>query len=352
MKNALSLKGKIAVGLAAATLLSSTGVAFANSNAGTQFGVWADARIQAAQNAVGLALGLSKANALNTLQNETNTKKNTAVSEVNTAAQTESNATQAAIQAKLDEHVASLQSAFNSYSSTLGAKFDAFVALQNAATQSSFSQKVAELTGQLTTAITSAQAAGVEKVTEESLLKKSQATSDLIAKINKVKADLQALINAEQNTATTEVNAFLTSQVNGANTALNNTIETLKANAVAAFAVAGQDVEDSAILNFDKVISRLDKETPIKVDVQKLKVIDLGIIDGNRTYKVENTNEFDVVYKWKLTFTNADGVSETKSKEGSAAMGVSYFNTPVLGGVVLIQWQNENGDWVTGSIYN
>jgi len=350
MKNALSLKGKIAAGIAAATLLSSTGVAFASSNAGTQFGVWADAKIQAAQNAVGLALGLSKASALNTLQNETNTKKNAAVGEVNTAAQTESNTTQAAIQAKLDEHVASLQNAFNSYSSTLGAKFDTFVSQQNTATQSSFSQKVAELTGQLTTAITSAQAAGVEKVTEESLLKKSQATTELIAKINKVKADLQALINAEQATATTEVNAFVAQQVTAANTALDNTIATLKANAVAAFAAAGQEVETSAILNFDKVISRIDKETPIKVDVQKLRVIDLGFFDGVRKYRIENTNEFDVVYKWKITGTNIDGVSETLSKDGVAPFGVSYLQVGFFSPSVTIQWQNENGDWMTGAV--
>lgn len=352
MKNALSLKGKIAAGLAAATLLSSTGVAFANSNAGAQFGIWAEGRILAAKNAISGALGTSTSNALSTLQTETNANQSTAVGEVNAAAQTESTTTQEAIQAKLNAHLTSLQSAYDQYAAGLGAQFDAFVSLQNNATQSSFSQKVADLSGQLTTAIKGAQAEGVNKVTEESLLKKSQATSELIAKINKVKGDLQALINAEQTSASTEVNAFLALQVTGANNALDGTIATLKAEAVEAFTAAGQSVEDSAILNFDKVISRLDKETPIRVDVQKLKVIDLGIIDGNRTYKVENTNEFDVVYKWKLTFTNSAGVSETKSKEGSATKGVSYFDTPVLGGIVTIQWQNENGDWVTGTIYN
>lgn len=255
MKKVLTLKGKIAAGVAAVTIVGSTSMAFASTNAGTQFGIWADAKIQAAQNAVVNALGTSKAGALNTLQNETNSKKNTAVSDVNTAAQTESTATQDAIQAKLNEHVASLETAYNTYSSTLGAKFDAFVTLQNNATKSSFTQTVSDLTTQLTNAISTAQNAGVSKITEESLLKKSQATADLIAKINQVKADLQAIITYEQNIAQGEVNAYLEAQVVAATGTLNSLVDTLKTAAINQINQTGEPIVTQAEADLQTIVN-------------------------------------------------------------------------------------------------
>ncbi|WP_156424314.1 hypothetical protein, partial [Bacillus sp. FJAT-27445] len=57
-----SLKGKIATGVITASLLATTGMAFANSNAGPQFKIWGDQHIQAAKDAVSSALGTATTN--------------------------------------------------------------------------------------------------------------------------------------------------------------------------------------------------------------------------------------------------------------------------------------------------
>ncbi|MEH7255769.1 hypothetical protein V7111_27045, partial [Neobacillus niacini] len=107
MKKIRSVKAKIATGVIAATVIGSSTFAFANTNAGTQFGLWGQAQIDTAKSAIESAISGSRTTALGTVQSGANSARDTAKGNIDTAGANEKAGTKSAIEVKLAEHVAS-----------------------------------------------------------------------------------------------------------------------------------------------------------------------------------------------------------------------------------------------------
>jgi hypothetical protein len=354
----MSVKNKIATGVIAASLLGSTSFVFANSNAGSQFKAWGDAQVQAAKTAVQSALNGEVSTAQTTIGNTATTKRDAAKGRIDQAATDEKTDTKTNIESKLAEHVASLQLAFSTFMNSIGGDFDTFVAAQNQNTTSTLNDQYNTLSTNITTVLNAAKVADVQDVTEQSLLVKGKATSDLIQKINQVKSDLAIEVQSQQTTAQGEVDAHLTAEVTRINGQLDTLISGLETSAKNAISAAGQAVEDSATANFDRVINLTQTETPITVDPQKLKWVVTKKDDGSVKFTVTNSNEFDVVFKYQ--FVNPDGsvggVSQTPFAESVAKPGVTTLTFDVdqfniwgfhldKGGVIAIQYMEENGQF-------
>ncbi|MEH6938340.1 hypothetical protein V7056_10825 [Bacillus sp. JJ664] len=354
MKNVLSLKGKIAAGIAAATILGSTGVAFANTNAGVQFKAWGDAKITAAMDAVKAALAGEIPNAQASINSKANTDRDAAKGRIDAAGVAEKSDTKSKIEAKLAEHISSLQNALAAFMSSIGGDFDSLVNAEKGNTTSTLNDQYSGLQTNITSVLNNAKAANVKDVTDSSLLVKGKATSDLIKEINRVKSELAAEVESQKNTATSEVLAHLTSEVARINGQLDTLIAGLESSAKTAIEEAGQSVEDSAIANFDRVINLIQTETPIKVDEQKLSWEAGRYNDNKIKFKVKNSNEFDVVFRYHFETPNHNtgGVSETPFAQSVASPGVKEFTFDVskfvgvdLGGLLVVEYLDEDGNY-------
>ncbi|MED4204104.1 hypothetical protein [Neobacillus mesonae] len=266
-----SVKGKIAAGAIAVTVIGSSTFAFANTNAGSQFKAWGDAQIAAAKQAISDALAGNLKTAKDGIESKASADKNAAEGRINQAGADEKVDTQSKIISKLNEHLESLQLQLAAFLGSISGDFDNLVTAENRNTTSSLNSQYDALNTNITTVLNAAKDANVKDVTEQSLLVKGQATSDLIKEINRVKKALADRIASEQTTADSEVTAHLNSEVSRINGLLDTLISGLETSAKDAIAKAGQSVEDSAIANFERVISLTQSKTPIKVDPQKLQ---------------------------------------------------------------------------------
>ncbi|MEH7255770.1 hypothetical protein V7111_27050, partial [Neobacillus niacini] len=244
---------------------------------------------------------------------------------------------------------------------SIGANFDLLVTTENGKTTKSLNDLNASLTADITTVLNAAKDANVKDVTEQSLLVKGQATSDLIKEINRVKKLLADEVASQKTTAQGKVDAHLTAEVARINGLLTTLISGLETTAKTAIETAGSTVEQSAYDNFDRVISLTQTETPIKVDPQKLKweagKFIPGAFDGKIKFKVTNTNEFDVVFRYRFVSldSNQGGVSETPFAENNAKPGVTEFTFdnipfPAAGaGTLYVEYLDENGAFKYGA---
>jgi hypothetical protein len=347
-----TLKSKIVTGVVVASVIGSSTFALANTNAGTQFTAWGNTQITNAKSAVTTAIGNSRNNAVNTFKSQSESKRDTALGNINTAGTNEKTQTKSAIEDKLAEHVASLNAALTTFLNAIGADFDSMVTAENGKTYTALDSQYQSLASNINSVLTAAKNANVKSVTEESLLVKGQATSDLIKEINKVKADLAARILSEKNTAQGEVDVYLADEVTRVTNLINSLISTLESGAKTDIETAGNTVEASAIANFERVISRLKEETPLKIDPQKLKWEVTQMLDGKVKFTVENKNEFDVVFKYSFVSlgNNEGGVSQTpfaqsNAKPGETTLIFDAFDFPVPGTQLEIQWLDHNGVW-------
>jgi hypothetical protein len=353
MKKVKTVKGKIATGVIAASLVGTFTFAFASTNAGTQFTAWGQSQIDAAKSAIEDSIDGSRASALSKVDLEAKADRDAAKVNVDQAGAEEKTDTKSKIEGKLAEHVTSLQAALATFMSSIGGDFDTLVTTENGETTSKLNTLNASLSTDITNVLTAAKESNVNNVTEQSLLVKGQATSDLIKEINRVKSALQAQIDSEKLTAQGEVDAHLLSEVNRINGLLDTLISGLENSAKEAIAAAGLAVENSADANFDRVISRLGVETPLKVDPQDIQVIETSKKDGILKFKVVNSNEFDVVFRYQYrVFGGEGGVSETPYAESAAQPGEiamefdtwKFFGRDVPG-TLFIQYMDENGDF-------
>lgn len=354
----MSLKGKIATGVVAAGLLGSSTFVFANTNAGTQFTAWGQAQIDAAKAAVSTAIHGSLSTAQTNIDNKATTDRDASKGRIDAAGTAEKADTKSKIEGKLAEHVASLEAAFQTFMNSIGGDFDNLVLAENNNTTNTLNGQYDTLNTNITAVLNAAKDANVKDVTEQSLLVKGQATSDLIKKINQVKADLAAEVQNQQTIAQGEVDAHLTAEVNRINGQLDSLISGLETTAKDAIAAAGQSVEDSAIANFERVISRIGVETPLKVDRQKLSWEYTRVDDKTSKFKVTNSNEFDVVFRYKFVSdgVEANGVSETPYAESNAKPGVNTLTFTVdqfkvwgfkldKPGYLVIEYLDETGNF-------
>jgi hypothetical protein len=360
-----TLKSKIVTGVVVASVIGSSTFAFANTNAGTQFTAWGQTQINAAKTAVQTDLAGKLATQQAAINTKAATDKGAAEGRINQAGTDEKADTKSKIEAKLAAHVASLGTALQTFLAAIGGDFDTLVSTSNSNTTSTLNHQYNQLNTDITTVLNAAKASNVNSVTEESLLVKGKATSDLIKEINRVKSELTARVNSEKATATTEVTNHLTSEVARINGLLDSLISGLETSAKEAIAAAGLAVETSAIANFERVISLTQTETPIEVDEQKLDWVAERRADGSIKFTVTNNNAFDVVYRY--TFVPVDtfvpeqgGVDETKYAEGNANPGVStrvfdaetlkVWGIPVsdVGGWLIVEYLDENGNFKQG----
>ncbi|MDZ5473330.1 hypothetical protein SM124_16550 [Bacillus sp. 31A1R] len=352
-----SVKGKIVAGVVAASVLSTSAFAFADTNAGKQFTAWGQLQIDAAKAAVQSAIDGSRTTAQTKVENDAKAGRDAAEGQINSAGAGEKADTKTKIEGKLAEHVASLTAALQTFMDNIGADFDAVVAEENTETTTNLNNQYNTLEANITSVLTAAKNTNVNDVTEQSLLVKGKATSDLIKKINEVKSALQAEIDRQKKDADSEVSDHLASEVARINNAITGLISGLETEAKTAIAAAGQKVEDSAIANFERVINRIGVETPVVVDPQRLDWVVTkkfgGAFDGKIKFKVTNTNEFDVVFRYQFRDLKGaqGGVTETPFAESSVKPGVEEleFNNipvPVLGaGTLYIEYMDENGDF-------
>ena len=329
----------------------------------TQFKAWGDTQIAAAKQAFENAIDGSRANAQDGITAKANTDQAAATKAINEAGVNEKSQTESAIKGKLGEHIASLQAALGAFMLSIGEDFDKLVIAENSQTTTDLNSQYTTLSANITTALNAAKAANVQDVTEQSLLVKGQATSDLIKEINRVKQALTDEIANQQTTAQGEVNDYLAAEVTRINSQLDTLVAGLEAQAKNEIAAAGQAVEDSAIANFDRVIDRIGVETPITVDPQKLHWNVLSDPSNKKvTFKVTNSNEFDVVFRYKFVSDGGEKqavVSETPYAQSAAKPGETTLNFDVdqikklfglvtvdKGGTIEAEWLDENGTWV------
>lgn len=351
MKKTL-LTGALAVGL-----IGSSSLAFANTNAGTQFTTWGQAQIDAAKTAIQNSIGASRTTAQSGINTKATTDRNASEGRINQAGTDEKADTKNKIEAKLAEHVSSLQAALATFMSTIGGDFDALVLAEKSKTTGNLNSQYTDLQINITSVLNAAKETQKKEVTEASLLVKGKATSDLIKEINRVKSELAATIANEKATAQGEVDAHLLSEVNRINGQLDALILGLETTAKNVIADAGQEVENSAYTNFERVIALTGTETPIKVDKQKLSwSLYSPPFDNKVKIKVTNSNEFDVVFQYKFeTFNGSEtgGVSETPFAKSSVNPGekVLEFIVPDgflnidMGGRLVIEYLDENGQF-------
>lgn len=363
MKKIKTVKGKIAAGVVVASVLSTSAFAFANTNAGAQFTAWGESQVRAALEAIGVKAGTERTAAQGTINTKATNDQNASTNRIDAAGTAEKKQTKENIEKKLGEHLASLTSAFNAFSASLGGKFDEKVSAENGKTTTDLNTQYTNLSTSIKNALNAAKDSNVESVTEESLLVKGKATSDLIKAINKAKSDLAALIANEKAIADGEIASHLNSEVVRINDQLDTLISDLESSAITAIETAGNTVEASAITNFERVISRTQVETPIKVDKQKIEwSVSSPISNGKVQFTVKNTNEFDVVFRYKFVSEGkeAGGVSETTYAESSVAPGTNVMNFDVnkyrtifgnfdKPGVLVIEYLNENGQFEYGA---
>ncbi|MFK9093336.1 hypothetical protein [Bacillus salipaludis] len=341
-----SVKAKIATGVIAASLLGSTGYVFANSNAGSQLKAWGDSQIAAAKQALTKDNSTATIAAVNKFNSDSATKRDNSKKAIDQAGTAEKADTEKNIKDKLAEHVASLQTALADYVSTIGGDFDTFVGTEKGKITKSLNDQLPALTASINSVLQKAQSDNVNSVTDASLLVKGQATSDLIKEINRVKGELQKLVDSEKATAKGELDAHLASEVTTVNGLIDSLISSLETSAKTAIGDAGQTVEDSANANFERVINLIGNNQPISVDKQKLEVSN-KLENGKIKWTVTNKNNFDVVFIWRHVKTGAGGVLETTFAEGNgqARAGEStFFTTPTdKNGSIIIEWLDENG---------
>jgi hypothetical protein len=349
----MTLKGKIATGVVAASIIGSSTFAFASTNAGEQFRIWGQAQIDAAKTAVDTAQDSALSTNQTTIGNEAAADRDASEGRINQAGANEVTDTETKIKGKLAEHVASLQAQLATFLAAIGGDFDALVNAENDETTGALDTQYTALETNISNVLTAAKNRNVEEVTEASLLVKGKATSDLIIEINRVKKALADEVASQKATATTEVMDHLESEVNRINGQLDTLISGLESAATTAIAAAGQSVEDSAIANFERVISQTGVQTPIVVDPQKLDWKFENARDGKMKFEVTNRNAFDVVFEYEFVTPgkpNNTGVSETPYASLAPGKNTMYFDVNKLLGfdrsaILVIRYLDENGDF-------
>jgi hypothetical protein len=349
----MTLKGKIATGVVAASLIGSSTFAFATTNAGTQFTAWGQAQIDAAKTAVQNAQADGLATGKRQIEDKANADRNASEGRINQAGTDEKADTKSAIETRLGEHMSSLQAALAAFMGSIDGDFDALVLAENNETTSDLNTQYDGLAANITSVLNAAKDRNVEDVTEASLLVKGKATSDLIKEINRVKSELAAEVASQQSTATQEVMDHLEDEVTRINNQLDTLISGLESTATAAILAAGQSVEDSAIQNFENVISLTGVQTPLVVDPQKLDWKFENARDGKLKFEVTNRNAFDVVFEYEFRAEdkpNVGGVSETLAANLTPGKNTMYFDVNKFwgfdkGGVLVIRYLDENGQF-------
>jgi hypothetical protein len=348
----MTLKGKIATGVVAASLIGSSTFAFASTNAGEQFRIWGQAQIDAAKTAVDTTQDGLLSTAQTNINNKANTDRDASEGRIDAAGSAEKLDTKTKIEAQLTAHLESLQAQLATFLAAIGGDFDALVIAENDETSDALDSQYTALETNIKNVLTAAKNRNVEDVTEQSLLVKGKATSDLIKEINRVKSELAEVIAIEKANADSEVLAHLNSEVNRINGQLDTLISGLETAATTAIEKAGQDVEDSAIANFDRVINLTTTQTPIVVDPQKLQWKFENPRDGKMKFEVTNGNAFDVVFEYEFLTPgkpNNTGVSETPHVAAPGKTTLYFDVNKLLGfdrsAVLVIRYLDEAGNF-------
>jgi hypothetical protein len=361
----MTLKGKIATGVVAASIIGTSTFAFASTTAGGQFKAWGQDKIDAAMETVSQNLADDTTTASNQINTDANTGRDAAEEAIDNSGETTTTTTTGNIDAKVKAHMKELTDALAEFMSSIGGDFDDFVEAENEGTSNTLEAQRTALKSSINSVLSQAHSDNLTMVTNESLLAKGTATAQLIQKINEVKSDLSDEVTSQQNIAQGEVDQYLSDLVDDINTELENLIKTLKDNAIAEIEAEGARIQQSAYDNFDRVINLIDSDKEIEVDEQSL-VWNFwrSATDKKVNFTVVNQNAFDVVFQYKFVSKNVvdGGVSETPYAGGFLQPGTTTLSFDVEqyrgifginfdeDGELLVEYLDENGNVVSSDV--
>ncbi|PFH85614.1 hypothetical protein [Bacillus sp. AFS088145] len=244
-----SMKKKIAVGILAAGILTSSSLAFASTNAGELFTNYAAQLLNDAKSTVSNTLGSKTSDMIGALKNKLNAYASDTENGVNNKQGELQQAGVNKINGQSDEHINAINNALPGINQNTTDQFSQLVAQLNAQTTAGVEGEVNGLKPDFSSQVTNRQ----QKITAE----QAKALNDLEDAINAAKVTLGQLIDLQKQTADQQVKTYLQDQIDKVTQIINDATSDLEFKKSKALATKATNIKNDTLNDLDSLASGL-----------------------------------------------------------------------------------------------
>ncbi|PGM59092.1 hypothetical protein [Bacillus sp. AFS053548] len=244
-----SMKKKIAVGILAAGILTSSSLAFASTNAGELFTNYAAQLLNDAKSTVSNTLGSKTSDMIGALKNKLNAYASDTENGVNNKQGELEQTGVNKINGQSDEHINAINNALPGINQNTTDQFSQLVAQLNAQTTAGVEGEVNGLKPDFSSQVTN----GQQKITAE----QAKALNDLEDAINAAKVTLGQLIDLQKQTADQQVKTYLQDQIDKVTQIINDATSDLEFKKSKALATKATNIKNDTLNDLDSLASGL-----------------------------------------------------------------------------------------------
>ncbi|XRG78458.1 hypothetical protein V5E38_22405 [Rossellomorea sp. GAMAL-10_SWC] len=244
-----SMKKKIAVGILAAGILTSSSLAFASTNAGGVFTNYAAHLLNDAKSTVSSTLGSKTSDMIGALKNKLNAYASDTENGVNHKQGELEQAGISKINGQSDEHINAINNALPGINQHTTDQFSQLVAQLNDQTTAGVESEVNGLKPDFSSQVTN----GQQKITAE----QAKALNDLEDAINAAKVTLGQLIDLQKQTADQQVKTYLQDQIDKVTQIINDATNDLEFKKSKALVTKATTIKNDTLNDLDSLASGL-----------------------------------------------------------------------------------------------
>ncbi|PGS52642.1 hypothetical protein [Bacillus sp. AFS041924] len=244
-----SIKKKIAVGLLTAGIVTSSGLAFASTNAGELFTNYASQLLNDAKSSISSTLGTKTADAVGALKNNLNALVSDTENGVNNKQSELEQTGVNTINGQSDEHIQAINNALPGIKQNTPGQFSQLVAQLNSQTTAGVEGEVNGLKPDFSSQVSN----GQQKITAE----QAKALDDLEEAINAAKVTLGQLIDMQKTSADQQVKAYLQDQIDKVTQIINDATSELEFKKSKALATKATNIKNDTLNDLDALAGGL-----------------------------------------------------------------------------------------------
>ncbi|SFD17785.1 hypothetical protein [Bacillus sp. UNCCL81] len=244
-----SMKKKIAVGILAAGILTSSSLAFASTNAGELFTNYAAQLLNDAKSTVSSTLGSKTSDMIGALKNKLNAYASDTENGVNNKQGELEQAGVNKINSQSDEHIKAINNALPGINQNTTDQFSQLVAQLNAQTTAGVEGEVNGLKPDFSSQVSN----GQQKITAE----QAKALDDLEDAINAAKVTLGQLIDEQKKSTDATVKTYLSDEIKRVTNIINAATDQLELKKATALANKATSIKNDTLNDLDSLASGL-----------------------------------------------------------------------------------------------
>ncbi|WP_404458090.1 hypothetical protein [Oceanobacillus kapialis] len=260
MKVLRTVKGKIAVGVVAVGVISGTGAALANTDAGAQLKNWYEGLFNETAEVIEADVTAYGEGKLPELAEEYNGLKSDASADIDGTRASETESAEAAIAEVKNSHIESLDGAKTEILDGMGVKFYDLFLEGYFEIERLGEEGVNYATNDLTAFTGTEGEAALTKVTEDLTAAKESAVSELEEAIRQAREEITAEVENQKEITTRNLQNQINFKINDVREVVEELLEELVAEQQEIITAAAQTLEDEAKAALDDVVSSMSSE--------------------------------------------------------------------------------------------